>query len=214
MLIDLHCHTLYSGDNNLEPLDLIDMARVRGLDAVCITEHDSFTASEPVEEEAKREGFPIFRGVEINTDKGHILAFGVRDDSWREDGYYSRIEFVRPRIKACGGILVPSHPFRVVGAASASNNLFTMDYIAAMEVLNGENTKRENAMAIKAWAKLRIPGTAGSDCHFANHVGTCVTWFEKNITTLRELIEEIRSGRIAPAYLDTDGVYRRARMPD
>ncbi len=193
---------------------MIEMAQARGLDAVCITEHDSFTASEPVEEEAKKEGFRIFRGVEINTDKGHVLAFGVSDDSWREDGYYSRIEFVRPRVMACGGILVPSHPFRVVGAASASDNLFSMDYIAAIEVLNGENTERENAMAMKAWAKLRIPGTAGSDCHFANQVGRCATWFENNVSTLSELIEEIRAGRVAPAYRDSGGVYRRAHMPN
>jgi predicted metal-dependent phosphoesterase TrpH len=214
MLIDLHCHTLYSGDNNLEPADLREVARARGLDAVCITEHDSFTASEPVEEEAQRAGFPVFRGAEINTDKGHILAFGVSDDSWREDGYYSRIERVRKKVLACGGILIPSHPFRAVGAASASNSLFVMDYIAAMEVLNGENTKSENSMAIKAWGKLRIPGTAGSDCHFASQVGVCATWFQKDVATLDELVEEIGAGRIAPAYLDTDGVYRRVRIPD
>ena len=73
MLIDLHCHTKYSGDSRLEPDELIQAARSYGLDAICITEHDSFCASEPVEEIARAEGFPLFRGVEINTDKGHKI---------------------------------------------------------------------------------------------------------------------------------------------
>jgi predicted metal-dependent phosphoesterase TrpH len=212
MIIDLHCHTKYSGDNRLEPAELIRTARARGLDAVCIMEHDSFCASEPVEETARREDFLIFRGAEINTDKGHILAFGVRDDSWKEDdnAYYSRIDDIRPKVNACGGILVPAHPFRMVGSASASHSLFDMDYIAALEVLNGENTSGENELASKAWKQLDIPGTGGSDCHFASTVGKFATWFERDISTLSELIEEITAGRIAPVYLDSAGTYRRA----
>lgn len=215
MLIDLHCHTKYSEDNNLDPSELIHKALERGLDAVCITEHDSFLASEPVERIAEREGFPVFRGVEINTDRGHILAFGVKDDSWKETrGYYSRIEIVRPKVEACGGILIPAHPFRTIGASSAFNGLFDMNYIAAMEVLNGENTTHENEMATEAWARLGIPGTAGSDCHYARMVGTCATWFERPVSSIEEIIAEIKGGRIAPAFLGADGTYSRHTPPE
>jgi predicted metal-dependent phosphoesterase TrpH len=214
VLIDLHCHTKYSGDNSLDPSELIRAARERGLDAVCITEHDSFFASEPVEKTAEREGFLVFRGVEINTDKGHILAYGVNDDSWRDDNaYYSRITSVRPKVKDCGGILVPAHPFRSFGAGSASGSLVDMNYIAAVEILNGENTKHENAQAAEAWGKLDLPGTGGSDCHFASKVGIFATWFEKSISTLAEMIEEIRRGRVAPVYLAPGGEYKRVIRP-
>ncbi len=215
MLIDLHCHTKYSGDNKLDPVELIRAARKRGLDAICVTEHDSFCASEPVARMAKKEGFLVLRGVEINTDKGHTLAFGLKDDSWKTDGgYYSRIDTVRPKVEACEGILIPAHPFRIVGAASASNGLFKMSYIAALEVLNGENNDRENSQAVKAWEKIRIPGTGGSDCHFASEVGKCATWFDRRVSTIDEMIREIRAGRVAPARLSSDGKYRRLRLPE
>ncbi|RJP20990.1 MAG: PHP domain-containing protein [Candidatus Abyssobacteria bacterium SURF_5] len=207
MIIDLHCHTVYSGDSNLEPEQLIETARRKGIEAVCITEHDSYLASEPAEEVAEKMRFPIFRGVEINTNWGHILAFGLRDDAWRENGYYTNIETVRIEIQKCGGILIPSHPFRVVGSASAQAHLFSMKFIAAVEVLNGENTPRENQLARSAWQKLGIPGTGGSDCHYVSKVGACATWFQNPVHSLEELIREIRSARVAPAYPARDGSY-------
>lgn len=214
MIIDLHCHTKYSGDNHLEPLDLIRSARDCGLDAICITEHDSFRASRPVERVAEKEGFLVFRAAEINTDKGHILAFGVKDDSWKARiGYYSKIAKVRPVVEACGGILVPAHPFRMLGGSSAANSMFEMDYIAALEVLNGENNEPENKLATRAWADLDIPGTGGSDCHFARDVGRCATWFQNEVTTMTELVEEIRAGRVAPVYRDGNGTYMRIEKP-
>jgi hypothetical protein len=208
MIIDLHCHTKYSGDSTLEPEALFEIAREKGLDGVCITEHDSFLASEPAEEAAKELDFRLFRGAEINTNCGHILAFGVKDDDWRQDGYYSHIDFVRKTIHGRHAILIPSHPFRTVGSASAQLNLYSMDFIAAMEVLNGENNPRENELALKAWKQLKIPGTGGSDCHFAGRVGACATWFEYPVETIDELIEEIRAGRVAPVFRTTEGVYK------
>jgi predicted metal-dependent phosphoesterase TrpH len=185
-----------------------------GLDAICITEHDSFCASEPVEKAAKKEDFLVFRGAEINTDKGHILAFGVKDDSWRKQrGYYSPISAVRPVVEAYGGILVPAHPFRMVGAFSAANSLYDMDYIAAVEVLNGENNGPENDYASQAWSRLDLPGIGGSDCHFAQDVGRCVTWFERRISSIEGLIEEIKAGRVAPARRDENGEYVRVEKP-
>lgn len=214
MLIDLHCHTRYSGDTNLEPVDLIRSARALGLDAICITEHDSFCASEPVEKAAQNEGFLVFRGVEINTDKGHILAYGVRDDSWKEPkGYYSRIASIRPVIQASGGILAPAHPFRMAGAASAADSLFDMDYIAAIEVFNGENNEPENALAARAWAQVDLPGIGGSDCHYAADVGRCATLFENPVSTIAELVEEISAGRVSPMYRDGNGDYRPVEKP-
>jgi histidinol phosphatase-like PHP family hydrolase len=39
MKIDLHCHSKYSGDNHLEPEDVIEEAIKLNLDGVCFAEH-------------------------------------------------------------------------------------------------------------------------------------------------------------------------------
>ena len=128
MWIDTHCHTKYSYDNWLEPLDLIRRAKALGLDGAVITEHYSYEASAPVEQVGRDEGFLILRGVEIATDKGHLLAYGVEDDGWNIWGRdsYLPLEEVIARINDLGGICAPAHPFRNVGLASLMEGLLEL----------------------------------------------------------------------------------------
>ena len=82
MWIDCHCHTRLSNDNWLEPVDLVRRAKQLGLDGLVVTEHHSVEASEPVELIGREEGLLVLRGIEISSDRGHLLAFGLRDDGW------------------------------------------------------------------------------------------------------------------------------------
>ena len=101
----------------LEPLDLIRRARALGLDGVVITEHYSYEASAPVEQVGRDEGFLVLRGVEIATDRGHLLAYGVEDDGWNIWGRdsYLPLEEVIERINDLGGICAPAHPHFLAG---------------------------------------------------------------------------------------------------
>ncbi|MBE9541532.1 MAG: PHP domain-containing protein, partial [Proteobacteria bacterium] len=78
MRIDLHCHTKYSYDCYLEPVDLIKRAKELNLGGICITEHNSFTLSRHVTNTDKADGFLILRGLEISTNMGHLLVYGVK----------------------------------------------------------------------------------------------------------------------------------------
>ncbi|MBS0654507.1 MAG: PHP domain-containing protein, partial [Verrucomicrobia bacterium] len=39
--VDLHCHSTYS-DGSLTPQNLLELAKKEGLDAIAITDHDTF----------------------------------------------------------------------------------------------------------------------------------------------------------------------------
>src|SRR3972149_1784555 len=78
MLIDLHTHTRpLSHDSLLTPDDLIEAAKAAGLDAVCLTEHDFTWDPQAVRELARRHSFRIIPAIEVNTEDGHLLAFGI-----------------------------------------------------------------------------------------------------------------------------------------
>ena len=202
MWIDTHCHTKYSYDNWLEPLDLIRRARALGLDGVCITEHYSYEASEPVERIGRDEGLLILRGVEIATDKGHLLAYGVEDDGWNIWGRdsYLPLEEVIDRINELGGICAPAHPFRNVGLASLMEGLLELRNIAAVESHNGVNADSDNELAIRASTHLGLPTLGGSDCHKTVAVGRCATEFFEPVGDMAGFIAAVRAGACRGAY--------------
>ncbi|MCF8149651.1 MAG: PHP domain-containing protein [Burkholderiaceae bacterium] len=202
MWIDTHCHTKYSYDNWLEPLNLIRRAKALGLDAVCITEHYSYEASEPVEKIGREEGLLVLRGVEIATDRGHMLAYGVEDDGWNRwgrDSYLPMGEVIE-RINELGGICVPAHPFRDVGLASLLDGLLDLQGIVAVETHNGNNSDSDNELAIRASAHMRLPTLGGSDCHKTVAVGRCATEFSVPVSDMAGFVAAVKAGACRGAY--------------
>lgn len=194
MKIDLHCHTKYSFDNDLEPADLIEQAVRVGLDGICITEHFSVDASRPVEDIPVPNGFRVFRGVEISTDLGHLLAFGLKNDSWniwKADLFLNAQEVIH-RIHELGGICAPSHPFR--GWDSFGAMVLEMEGLDAVETHNGYNTLEMNVQAMSCARMRNLPSIGGSDSHHKEQVGRAYTVFTNPIQTMDDLISEIRKG--------------------
>jgi predicted metal-dependent phosphoesterase TrpH len=64
--VDLHSHTNES-DGTLTPLELITLARTIGLDALAITDHDTFAGYDLARPIAGQHGFDLMRGIELNT---------------------------------------------------------------------------------------------------------------------------------------------------
>ncbi len=204
MWIDCHCHTKYSYDNWLEPLDLIARARDLGLDGVVVTEHSSYEASAPVARVAEEEGFLVLRGMELATDQGHLLVYGVEDDSWNIWGRNSYLPLaeVIARIGELGGICVPAHPFRELGLASYLEGLLDVKGIAGVETHNGGNSDDDNALAIQAADHMGLPGLGGSDCHKVAAIGRCATEFLRPVSDMASFIAAVREGACRGGYFE------------
>jgi predicted metal-dependent phosphoesterase TrpH len=86
MKADLHLHSTWS-DGSMSAARLIRFAKVLGLDAVSITDHDTMAGQEEALEEGKKQGLVIIPGVEISAfnpetgRKAHILGLRVQDMS-------------------------------------------------------------------------------------------------------------------------------------
>ena len=66
MIIDMHMHEMrYSGDSFLRLENMVEIAKRRGLDGICITDHDSMGLKEFAAEYSEKTGFPIFVGIEF-----------------------------------------------------------------------------------------------------------------------------------------------------
>jgi predicted metal-dependent phosphoesterase TrpH len=80
-LIDLHTHTTES-DGTYSPAELVAAASQVGLEALAITDHDTFAGYEQAVGPAQRQNVRLFRGIEISTALGnpktktvHLLGY-------------------------------------------------------------------------------------------------------------------------------------------
>jgi len=194
MIIDLHCHTKYSQDNRLEPEDLIGRAIELGLDGVCLTEHHSMACSQPITRVRVPEGFLVLRGVEVSTDCGHLLVYGVEDDAWNRWGRNNHLKLasVVESVHELGGVCIPAHPFR--GWESMGQLVFTFEGFDGIETHNGTNGPHQNELAIHAALKLGLPSLGGSDCHYLDRVGHAYTEFVHPVRNMKDLVREIKAG--------------------
>lgn len=195
MLIDLHLHEkTFSPDSHMKIEQIVERAKLIGLDAVCITDHDSMGFTSLVENFCQTLDFPIFVGVEYLTTEGDILAFGI--DSLPEPGMSAQ-EFV-DYVNNHGGACVAAHPYR-------NNNRGLGDYIYqthglhAVEVLNGNSTLAENRQAFATAKEHGLQCVAGSDSHNFGQVGTYATYFPEPVNELDDLIRQLRQGLCQPA---------------
>ena len=108
-LIDLHVHTtLFSFDSGLEPEIAVERAKAAGLDAVCFTEHNAVWPHALARDLSERMEFPVFRGMEVSTDAGHVLVIGLN----RYTLELVRVEQLRHIVESEGGVMVLAHPTR------------------------------------------------------------------------------------------------------
>ncbi|MBV8772536.1 MAG: PHP domain-containing protein [Deltaproteobacteria bacterium] len=211
MLIDLHVHTRLSSDSNVSPESYLEAAS-KGpltLGAICFTEHRLFPVDPDLDrsygELTARFGVHIFKGIEADTDLGHLLIFGVTRELQRRfdlEGRMHRAQLMIEMVNSEGGIAIPAHPFRDSGYGARLDDLLARlgPALSAVEAINGQNTHEQNVAALTACEKLGLTAVAGSDAHFASTKWfmTCATALERDVTTVEELCAELRAGRARP----------------
>ena len=206
MIIDLHAHTYpLSDDSDLSPDELIDKAKRSGLDGICLTEHDWHWKEADIADLSHKHDFPVFHGMEVSSEEGHLLVFGL-------DGYtfgLHHARFVRKLVDEAGGFIILAHPYRrrvrynpdplkLMDTVSKARLLGLVD---AVEVLNGRSRDAENDFARELSRRLHLKGIGGSDAHSLLDIPSYATEFERSIRTTREFIAELREGRYRPVNL-------------
>ena len=200
MLIDLHTHTLpWSDDSDLYPAELIHRARQAGLDAICLTEHDWFWDKEATAKLSQEHDFLVLPGVEINTDEGHMLVFGVEQYSF---GMH-HVDYLRRVVDEAGGVMIMTHPYRrqfysyddLHAAVERYCRRPVFHLLDTIEVLNGRGSERQNEFSEELCRRLNLRGVGGSDAHQLSDIPTSATYFEREIHNVEELIAELKAVR-------------------
>ena len=210
-LFDLHIHTTKgSSDSSLTPEELVLEAEGLGLFGLCLTEHAGPWERHEFERFAARHNVVLVRAMEVETDMGHMLAFGM--DQYQ--GGFNKAAGLRKAADLEGGFVVTAHPFRGVFSQGKAGSLLykavpgplpkapedaighpVFKLAHAVEVANGGTIDEENDFAMRVAGLLGLPVTGGSDAHSAHGLGRFVTDFDDEINNEQEFLAALHSGR-------------------
>lgn len=169
MIAELHAHSNHSHDGRNSVKELLDSAINKNIDIISITDHDTVNGSLEAIETVNSEHLPIIvlPGVEISTEEGHLLAYGVSEDFERGIPMRETAKLVRK----AGGAAAVAHPFQVHrhGVIRLSK---VIDVVDAVEVFNAKfYIGFYNRLANYFATKYQKSSIAGSDAHCSVAVG-------------------------------------------
>jgi hypothetical protein len=165
--VETHCHTYYSKDCLMNPRRLIEVCRKRGIDRLCITDHNT---CEGAFEMASLAPDLIIPGVEIMTTQGELLVLFVEHEVPHGLNPMDTIE----RFRAQGAVISVSHPFDYhrSGSWSESDLRLIAPYVDAIEIFNSRSINVwMNKHASLFARELGLLATVGSDAHTYSEVG-------------------------------------------
>jgi len=212
---DLHVHTCHSRQSGSmkflrsrdcfsKPEDVYRVARARGMDLVCITDHDSIDGGLEL---IARHPDEVIVGEEITcwlpdgNVEVHIGAYGMTEALHRDVQRFSRNVFdVTACLREAGVFFVLNHLLHFYrGQLPLADYLRLLDEVPGMEARNGTMLPAHNALCEQvsaAYSGRRLAAVGGSDAHTLRRVGT--TWTAAPGRTREEFLASLRQAACAP----------------
>ena len=196
----LHIHTTASKgarvyvESLIPPRELPRLLALHGINVAAITDHETTAAYKLVREAAKPLGILVIRGVELETEGGHLIGIGIGEGIERKiRGRQLSVEEAAEAIRELGGEVYAPHPFDMLGRG-VGDAIARMDCI--VEVFNPLSMlPLFDSLALKAARKLRRPTAVGADAHFPDMLPLAITVVEAGQTE-DEVLNAIRRGRV------------------
>jgi predicted metal-dependent phosphoesterase TrpH len=166
--VDLHSHTMWSGDSTTTPDEVEAAVVASGLDVLCITDHNAIRGAVEL---AERLPCRVIVGEELRTHAGEIIGLFLSE----------RVPMGVPPaeaaqvIRAQGGVVYVPHPFDPMRRNMAEPALYELagaGLLDAIEVINAKTSLRSlNERAAQFAAEFDLAAGAGSDAHVPNALG-------------------------------------------
>ncbi len=198
MLFDLHVHTNISPCSRMGIGEILDRAKIRGLDGVCITDHDTMDVRYQLSEGIQKNGICVLFGMEYSTAQGDFLLFGPFEALPTD----LPADILLRTVRETGGVAVAAHPFR--SQRPTDEKVIREGLCGVVESINGRNSTVENA-AVDNWlARYDLVQCGGSDAHTPEEVGTFATRFFNPVYSRADLIRALAYNMCRPEVLAAD----------
>jgi len=186
MKFDFHLHSWFSYDGLQSPAWILRWADFVNLDAVAITDHDSFLGSRRALDICDSFDVAVVGGMEVRTvEYGDLLALFIDEPIESRE-----FDSVVGEIHDQNGIAVLPHPYRKFDTVPE----WVIDAVDALEGRNARSTDEQNDRARSLATRTRLPVLGGSDAHAPWEIGTVHTETTIPVESIDSLPSVLRDG--------------------
>jgi predicted metal-dependent phosphoesterase TrpH len=198
--VDMHLHTMWSGDATTTPDELSAAVARAGLDVVCITDHSTVNGAL-----ALRDSLPchVIVGQESRTWAGELIGLFL---SARIEPGLKPVEFVA-EVRRQGGVVYVPHPFDPMRHCLRADVLAELAATGGIDCVEGLNAKTSldslNQQAVRFAGEHGLPVGAGSDAHVPEAVGAAyVDMPEFDLADPQSFLVAVGSGSLVGGHYD------------
>lgn len=185
---DLHIHTTISDGVN-SPKEVVLAAFYKGLNAIAITDHDTFQGAITARKYVDGLDILVIIGCEVSSLRGDIL---VLCDS--PINISRNINELIDLAHASNCLVIPAHPFDV-WRNSIDDYIYDYKW-DAIEVYNASSTDYANKQAQIAAKIMGLPGIGNSDAHSIDRIGIVYNKILIDDFSVDEVLDSIRKNRV------------------
>jgi predicted metal-dependent phosphoesterase TrpH len=207
--VDLHTHTMWSGDCTTTPDEYRQAVIDSGLDVVCITDHNAVAGAERLRDELPCR---VIVGEEVRVGRGELIGLFLTE---RLPGGLSPAEAAR-RIRDQGGIVYVPHPFdpmRNCLAPAELDELVEAGLVDALEVRNAKTSLESlNRQAAEYAERHGLAAGGGSDAHVPDALGAAYAEIP-DFDDPAGFLAALRAGRVVGHHFDRPRPWRPRIVP-
>jgi predicted metal-dependent phosphoesterase TrpH len=207
--VDMHTHTMWSGDATTTPEELESAVGDSGLDVVCITDHNTIKGAL-----ALRERLPcrVVVGQEVRTAAGELIGLFIEE----RIPHGIKAPEAALRIRDQGGLVYVPHPYdpmRHCLKEEVLEELLAASLVDAMEVFNAKTSLDHlNRRARSTAERFGVPGGAGSDAHVPSAFGAAYVEMA-DFDGPGEFLAALGSGQVVGHHYDAARPWRARIVP-
>ena len=207
--VDLHSHTMWSGDSTTTPDELEQAVVESGLDVLCITDHNAIRGAEQL---AATLPCRVVVGEELRTHAGEIIGLFLTERIPVGTSPLAAAAGIREQ----GGLVYVPHPFDPVRrnlAEPALLELVGAGLVDAIEVRNAKTSLESlNRRAAQFAVDHSVLPGAGSDAHVPDALGAAYVEMP-DFDGPAEFLTSLARGRIVGHHWDGARPWRSRIVP-
>jgi predicted metal-dependent phosphoesterase TrpH len=207
--VDMHSHTMWSGDCTTTPDELAQAVAETGLDVICITDHNTLKGARELAETLPNR---VVVGEEVRTGQGELIGLFLEE---RIPQGLGAVE-VAERIRDQGGVVYVPHPFDPMRAAlrpDALDELVGLGLVDAIEVRNAKTSLEHlNEAAAEFASHHGLAAGGGSDAHVPEAIGAAYVEMS-SFEGPSDFLAKLRDGDVIGHFADPPRQWRARVVP-